>query len=271
MTSPASISVVIPCFNSSATIERALRSIQHQTLIPKEVLIIDDASTDNSISVIEQFARTSSLVITLSKQSVNGGPSIARNAGWNTATGEFIAFLDADDQWHPQKLEAQVAAFEVFPDASMCTTGYVFNSEPSCWDIIEKSEVTYRRNSFWRYAIANRSATPTVMFRNTVTLRFPSDQRHAEDYFLWLLSSKLLGPTAHINQIMTFCSNPAYGGHGQSGRFWAMQKAELSSFKKLLNMGHLSFLSFLLIAGWSCTKFVIRMVDSKLFSFRKRP
>jgi teichuronic acid biosynthesis glycosyltransferase TuaG len=269
--SSANISVVIPCFNSSATIERALRSVEHQTLTPQEVLIIDDASTDSSVSVIEEYARTSSLVIKLSTQTANGGPSIARNAGWNLARGEFVAFLDADDQWHPQKLEAQIAAFEVFPDASMCTTGYVFNSEPSQWDVIEKSEITYRRNSFRKYAIANRSATPTVMFRNTVTLRFPSDQRHAEDYFLWLLGSKLLGPTAHINQIMTFCSNPAYGGHGQSGRFWAMQKAELSGFKKLLKMGHLSFLSFLLIASWSCTKFVIRMVDSKLFSFRKRP
>ena len=271
MTIPSTISVVIPCYNSEHTIVRALRSIEHQTLLPLEVLIVDDASTDNSVSVIEQFARISSLKIKMVKQTVNGGPSIARNAGWNTATGEFIAFLDADDQWHPQKLEAQIAAFEVFPEASMCTTGYIFNSEPSQWGVIEKSEITYRRNSFRRYAIANRSATPTVMFRDTVTLRFPSDQRHAEDYFLWLLTSKLLGPTVHIDQTMTFCSNPAYGGHGQSGRFWAMQKAELSGFRKLKRMGHLSTLGYSVVTSWSCTKFVIRMIDAKLFSFRKRP
>ena len=271
MTGNATVSVVIPCFNSAATIERALRSVEHQTTKPNEVLVVDDASCDNTVSTIEQYARTSSLNIRVIKQAVNGGPSVARNAAWNVATGEFIAFLDADDQWHPQKLEIQIATFELIPDASMCTNGYVFNSQPSRWDHIENSDVTHQRNSFWKYAIANRSATPTVMFRNTVTLRFPTDQRYAEDYYLWLLSSKVLGPTVHINQVLTFCSNPAYGGQGQSGRFWAMQKAELSGFRKLKRMGHLNALEYSVIASWSCIKFVIRMVDAKLFSFRKKP
>ena len=271
MTSNTTISVVIPCFNSATTIERALRSVEHQTIKPHEVLIVDDASSDNSISVIEQYALTSLLNIRLIKQAVNGGPSIARNVAWNQAVSEFIAFLDADDQWHPQKLEFQIGAFESSPEASMCTTGYIFNSHPTKWDHFESSEITHRRNSFIRYAIANRSATPTVVFRNTVALRFPTDQRHAEDYFLWLLSSKVLGPTVHINQVLTFCSNPAYGGRGQSGRFWTMQKAELLGFKKLNRMGHLNVLEYSLTTIWSCTKFVIRMIDAKLFSFRKRP
>ena len=271
MTGSATISVVIPCFNSTTTIERALRSVEHQTTKPHEVLVVDDASSDNTVSIIEQFARTSSLNIRVIKQSVNGGPSVARNAAWNVATGEFVAFLDADDQWHPQKLEFQISAFQLVPDASMCTTGYVFNSQPTSWDHIINSDITYQRNSFWKYAIANRSATPTVMFRNTVTLRFPTDQRHAEDYYLWLLSSKVLGPTVHLEQVLTFCSNPAYGGQGQSGRFWAMQKAELSGFRKLKRMGYLSALEYSVVASWSCAKFVIRMIDAKLFSFRKRP
>jgi glycosyltransferase involved in cell wall biosynthesis len=271
VTSSTTISVVIPCFNSATTIERALRSVEHQTTKPCEVFIVDDASSDNTVSVVEQYARTSSLNIHIIGLSVNGGPSISRNTAWNVATGDFIAFLDADDQWHPQKLEIQVTAFELTPDASMCTNGYVFNSQPSHWDEIENSDITYQRNSFWKYVIANRSATPTVMFRNTVTLRFPTDQRHAEDYYLWLLSTKVLGPTVHINQVLTFCSNPAYGGQGQSGRFWAMQSAELSGFRKLKRMGHLSALEYSVITSWSCAKFVIRMIDAKLFSFRKRP
>ena len=271
MTSSATISVVIPCFNSASTIERALRSVEHQTTKPLEVLVVDDASSDNTVSIIGDYARTSSLNVRVIKQSVNGGPSVARNAAWNVASGDFIAFLDADDQWHPQKLEMQITAFELTPDASMCTNGYVFNSQPSRWDHIEVSEITYQRNCFWKYVIANRSATPTVMFRNTVTLRFPTDQRHAEDYYLWLLSCKVLGPTVHINRVLTFCSNPAYGGEGQSGRFWAMQKSELSGFRKLKRMGHLSALEYSVITSWSCTKFFIRMIDAKVFPFRKRP
>ena len=271
MTSEASISVVIPCFNSVATIERALRSVEHQTTKPHEVLVVDDASSDDTLSCIEQYARNSSLNIRVIKLSMNSGPSVARNTAWNVASGEFIAFLDADDQWHPQKLEFQMIAFELFRDASMCTTGYVFNSQPSDWNHIANSDIAYQRNSFRKYAIANRSATPTVMFRNTVTLRFPTDQRHAEDYYLWLLSSKVLGPTVHIKQVLTYCSNPAYGGQGQSGRFWAMQKAELSGFRKLKQMGHVGSVEYSVIASWSCSKFLIRMIDAKLISFRKRP
>ena len=271
MTNTANISVVIPCFNSAATIERALRSVEHQTTKPHEVLVVDDASADNTVLLIEQYSSSSVLNIRVIKQPANGGPSVARNAAWDVATGEYIAFLDADDQWHPQKLEFQVIALGLFQDASMCTTGYVFNSQPSRWDPIENSDIAYQRNSFWKYAIANRSATPTVMFRNTVTLRFPTDQRHSEDYYLWLLSSKVLGPTIHIKQVLTFCSNPAYGGQGQSGRFLAMQKAELSGFRTLKQMGHLSALEYSVITSWSCTKFFIRMIDAKVFSFRKRP
>ena len=271
MSSTPTISVVIPCFNSAATIERALRSVEHQTITPHEVLVVDDASSDNTVSIIEEYAQSSSLNIHVIKQNVNGGPSAARNAAWNVASGKFIAFLDADDQWHPKKLEIQIATFELTPEASMCTTGYVFNSQPSRWDEIEYRDIMHRRNSFWRYIIANRSATPTVMFRDTVTFRFPTDQRHAEDYYLWLLSSKVLGPTVHIEQVLTFCSNPAYGGQGQSGRFWAMQKAELYGFKKLKRMGHLSALEYWVVISWSCTKFAVRIIDAKLYSFRKRP
>jgi glycosyltransferase involved in cell wall biosynthesis len=118
VTSSASISVVIPCFNSATTIERALRSVEHQTTKPHEVLVVDDASSDNTVSIIEQYARTSSLNIRVIKQSVNGGPSIARNAAWNVAAGEFIAFLDADDQWHPRKLELQLSAMLASPHVS---------------------------------------------------------------------------------------------------------------------------------------------------------
>ena len=96
MTSNATVSVVIPCFNSAKTIERALRSVEHQTTKPHEVLVVDDASSDDTVSVIEQYARSSSLNIRVIKQSANGGPSVTRNAAWNVATGEFIAFLDAD-------------------------------------------------------------------------------------------------------------------------------------------------------------------------------
>ena len=128
MTSNATVSVVIPCFNSAATIERTLRSVEHQSTKPNAVLVVDDASTDNTVSTIEQYAQTSSLDIRVIKQSVNGGPSVARNAAWNVATSEFLAFLDADDQWHPQKLELQLNAMLANPTYVMSFHDHRFGS-----------------------------------------------------------------------------------------------------------------------------------------------
>ena len=197
MTGNATVSVVIPCFNSAATIERALRSVEHQTTKPHEVLIVDDASSDNTVSIIEQYARTSSLNIRVIKQSVNGGPSVARNAAWNVATSEFIAFLDADDQWHPQKLELQLSAMLASPTCVMSFHDHLFGSS-------EKYETlpftpTTSQATLRNYLLRNRSATPTVMLRTALSERFTSTKRYAEDYLLWMTIIASHGNALHIH------------------------------------------------------------------------
>jgi len=104
----APVSVVIPCYRCGATIKRAVDSVAAQTLRPAEVILIEDGSGDNTL---EQLYRVQGehpkdwiKIIALEK---NSGPSFARNTGWDAATQPYIAFLDADDSWHPQKTEIQ--------------------------------------------------------------------------------------------------------------------------------------------------------------------
>jgi len=97
----------MPAYNSSAFIERALNSIQQQTYTDYEVIVVDDGSVDNTVEVIEQ----NTLSVKLIKQS-NAGASAARNKGIKFATGEYIAFLDSDDEWLPNKLEVQYNLME---------------------------------------------------------------------------------------------------------------------------------------------------------------
>ena len=101
-------SVVIPAYNAEVFLERTLRSALRQTHSNLEVIVVDDGSTDKTRVIAEAAAATDDRVRILSVP--NGGVAKARNIGIAEANGEFVAFLDADDLWHPTKIELQVAA-----------------------------------------------------------------------------------------------------------------------------------------------------------------
>ena len=112
--SQPSVSVVIPAYNAQSTIARALQSVADQTFQVTEVIVIDDASTDNTIEKVVEYSKNSKITIQLLHSDRNTGPGSARNRGWDNSKGEFIAFLDADDVWHPRKLEIQVREMETY-------------------------------------------------------------------------------------------------------------------------------------------------------------
>ena len=114
-----SVSVIIPAYNSASTIIRALQSVASQTLAPLEIIVVDDASTDTTRDLTTTFASSSSIPVRVLTQTTNSGPSTARNAGWDAATGDYIAFLDADDQWHPRKIELQYQVMQSRPELTM--------------------------------------------------------------------------------------------------------------------------------------------------------
>jgi glycosyltransferase involved in cell wall biosynthesis len=268
VTSNATISVIIPCFNSATTIERALRSVEHQTAKPHEVLVVDDSSSDNTVSVIEQYAHFSTLNILVIKQIVNGGPSVARNAAWSVATGDFVAFLDADDQWHPQKLELQLSAMSANPTCVMSFHDHLFGSSEQ-FELLPFSPITSQA-TLRNYLLRNRSATPTVMLRTALTERFSSTKRYAEDYLLWMTIIASHGSALHIHATLAHCSNPGYGGSGQSGKLWKMERSELSGFVSLWRSEALSLPTLVAVSSWSFTKYLLRLFDTFLIPIRHR-
>lgn len=114
------ISVVVPVFNAAATLRRTLDSALAQSHARLEILVIDDASSDGSRVIIEEHAALDARVrpILLPR---NGGVAGARNAGLDAATGEYIAFLDSDDGWRPDKIERQLATLQQ-TGAAICYT-----------------------------------------------------------------------------------------------------------------------------------------------------
>ena len=113
----ALISCIVPVFNCERYLGEALDSILAQTYRPIEIIVVDDGSTDGTSDIAARYGDQIRYV----RQSNSGAPT-ARNLGLSFAAGEFVAFLDADDLWHPEKLAHQMARFEARPELDYCVT-----------------------------------------------------------------------------------------------------------------------------------------------------
>ena len=114
---PPLISCIVPVFNGERYLREALDSILAQTYRPLEIIVADDGSTDGTAAIVASYREQ---VRYLSQP--NAGPAAARNLGLGATKGEFVAFLDADDLWHPEKLARQMARFQARPDLDVCIT-----------------------------------------------------------------------------------------------------------------------------------------------------
>ena len=122
------VSIVIPLFNKEEYILVALNSVLKQSFQNWECLVIDDGSTDNSRKVVEKYINKHPGKWSLITQE-NEGPSSARNRGITSSQGEYIAFLDADDFWHPHKLERQIEIMDLDTSIAMTLSRYLIFSE----------------------------------------------------------------------------------------------------------------------------------------------
>lgn len=183
------VSVIVPCHDAEATVERAVESIAGQTQPPAQAIVVDDASTDGTAAVLRRceekpwpFAFT---VITLP---VNRGPGGARNAGWssiNPAT-VYVAFLDADDIWLPRKLERQIEWMEKHSDVAWTAHRCSILGSEQMRVPDDSSPPTVTAITRRRLLARNSVATPTVVARASVRSRFREGWRPCEDLMLWL-------------------------------------------------------------------------------------
>jgi len=117
----ALISCIVPVFNGERYLAEAVESILKQSYGPKEIIVVDDGSTDGTAAIVRRYGEK----VRYLKQA-NSGPAVARNFGLNAARGSFIAFLDADDLWHVEKLKRQMDRFRCLPELA-CSVGHVQN------------------------------------------------------------------------------------------------------------------------------------------------
>ena len=131
------VSVVIPAYNSRDTIQQAVATARAQSLRPTQIVVVDDASKDDTLQQLAVIAGPDLLVL---KSPVNGGGGAARNRGIENANGDVIAFLDADDLWAPEKLEKQMALLRAQALESFCFTAVEHTNEYGEKHILPKRE-----------------------------------------------------------------------------------------------------------------------------------
>lgn len=184
-----SISVVIPLYNKEAEVERALRSAIEQSLAPREIIVVDDGSTDGSADVVERVMREHPEAgIRLIRQQ-NRGVSAARNRGIGEATGSYVALLDADDVWLSGYIAEVCRLMAYYPDADAYSTAfYIVNkgsrtaaATPESEGYVNVAEEALKH----RYPIIPSVAT---LRRSTVLDAggFPEGMRIGEDQWLWV-------------------------------------------------------------------------------------
>lgn len=222
-------SVVIPVYNGAATIERAVESVLAQSKPAFEIVVVDDASTDSTVSRIGgRFGGQVNLI----RLKENGGSSVARNAGMEAATGDYIAFLDADDTWHRDKLRIVEEALASNPGIGLLfhrSTAADFETLP----LPVYSGVS--KISFLSLLPRNIIQTPCAVLRNDPAFRFEPSMRYMEDYDLWLRVTYRHG-AYFLDLPLTRLFRPVTSPGGISARKWLMRKGELTAYTRLVKL-----------------------------------
>ena len=259
----AAVSVVIPCYRCSGTIARAIASVAAQTLVPAEVILIDDASGDGTRELLQELSLPyPSGWIKLLCLDRNIGAAGARNAGWQAATQTYIAFLDSDDAWHPRKIEIQLAYMHSHPDVALCghlcrQLGSDAGDSPS-WVVDAVSAV--QAVTFAGLLLRHAFVTPSVMLKRNISMRFAQDVRHMEDHRLWLDIVGAPLPAVKLMVELVAVYKPVYGASGLSADMWRMERAELANYRNLQGTRKISYLSMRLLQAYSLAKYLRRLV-----------
>jgi hypothetical protein len=261
----ASVSVVIPCFNCSSTIGRSVESVLQQTLTALEIILVNDASTDRTAEIILEIYKKNSRIIKIISLSENGGAARARNIGWDSAVGDYVAFLDSDDTWHYEKLRVQMEFMAKNVDISI--SGHAISQEEETsfqetYKLTESKVYIVRKNSL---LFSNPfSTTSSVVIKRDAPFRFPENQRYSEDFSLWLQFAFSGHGVAYIKQSLGFVHKPLWGHSGLSSHLLKMERGELINFIGLNKKGKISAPLMFAAISWSLLKFFRRIIYVKI-------
>ena len=228
------ISVIIPTYNRAHLLSRAVQSVLNQTMPAHEIIIVDDGSTDNTAELITQRFSQCRYI-----QQPNMGVSAARNSGIESASGEWLAFLDSDDEWLPGKLQAQVDLLHKHPEIRICHTEEIWIRNGKRVNQMKKHAKS--GGHIFKNCLPLCVISPSsVMIHSSLFAEigtFDEELPACEDYDLWLRIC--------ANNPVAFVERPQinkYGGHDDqlSQKHWGMDRFRIQALEKIIQSGSLS-------------------------------
>lgn len=261
-----SVSVVIPMYNAQQTILPTLDSVIQQTVLPQEVIVVDDGSTDRSYQLVQDYITTYTGPIQfILHQQANSGVSKARNEGMKRAQADFIALLDADDRWQPEKLSRQLEVLKADPNIDFLGS----NRNGEHWQqwLFKKfkhlTPISARLLLYKTFFV-----TPTVIFKRSVLVQtgyFDESQRYAEEGNYWIrVCHEHHCVLLNESLVITGDGKPNFGFSGLSSNLKEMEKGELKNMRLGYKLGVIGLFEYLFLVIYSLIKYIRRIVIVKL-------
>ena len=230
------VSVIIPTFDRAHTLVRALDSVRAQTLPPLEVIVVDDGSRDDTARLVLQGYPTVRYL-----PQANAGVSVARNRGIAAARGQWLAFLDSDDQWLPHKLERQLAWLERYPGYRLVHGDEVWIRRGRRVNAMNK----HAKSGGWIYetCLPRCVISPSAVMVHRSLFDdvggFDETLPACEDYDLWLRICAT-HPVLYVDEPVLV----KYGGHDDqlSAKYWGMDRFRIRALANMLERGRLTTL-----------------------------
>lgn len=262
-------SVVIPAYNCEAVIVDALDSILSQTKREYigEIIVVNDGSKDNTKAVIEKYAASKKDEIDIyliNKE--NGGVSAARNDGVKKASFEWIAFLDSDDEWYPEKIERQAEIIETIGYDHIDCLGGSFNGDEL--SILGKKYVGLFRANIKQICLRNFPQPSTAIIKKSVFAElhgFDENAHYAEDGLLFLQVCAKYNMYYDTRQVIRFGHGKrGFGAAGLSGNVKAMHQGNMRNIEFLKERRLISTAFYLFLRAFYQVKYVRRLFLSRL-------
>jgi len=256
------VSVVIPTYNSSATLQRALDSVYGQSLLPREIIVVDDGSADWERSKRIVASCSDTISVRFIRIDENQGVSAARNAGIAVARCRYLAFLDSDDVWYRDKITIQYGL--------MTRHSFDFSMHRYCHDVTrsrgdadkcnDPSSVSLSSLSSWTPLLRNDS-TNSVMVLKQKMVFYDTSLRRGEDFTLYMeLLSRRGCRAVYIKRVLAGGFKSTIGVSGLSQDVKGMHSGRMLALKKLIGEDKISLLQYLFGIWTEAVKYPIRVL-----------
>lgn len=257
------ISVIIPVYNSEKTIINALNSIKAQTVGIQEfeIIIVNDGSTDQSKNLVEEYKENHPEMNIKVIDQMNGGVSKARNTGLKVAQGDYIALLDADDEWLPEKTEKQLRVLK--DDLLHVDFITALRNGEKIWFPYQKDGHNLAKMSLRKLLLRVDGQTSTALFKRKVlenTGWFHENQKYSEDANYWMRVSENNNMYILAEELaFTGGGKRSFGVSGLSANLPEMEKGIQKNLREMYESKRISHVEYILFFLFSKIKYGVRI------------